>query len=187
GYMVPLAFMRLAALPLTSHGKLDRRALPDPELADLTATAYEAPQGENEVIIAGLWEQVLGLERVGRHDNFFELGGHSLLAVSLVERMRNAGLSADVRVLLGQPTVAALAASVGNGREIVVPDNNVPTGCTRITPDMLSLTRLDQAAIDRVVSTVPGGAANVQEIYPLAPLQEGILYHNLTAEQDDPY
>ncbi|WP_163029856.1 AMP-binding protein, partial [Pseudomonas viridiflava] len=77
GYMVPLAFMRLAALPLTSHGKLDRRTLPDPELADLTATAYEAPQGENEVIIAGLWEQVLGLERVGRHDNFFELGGHS--------------------------------------------------------------------------------------------------------------
>ncbi|WP_122869898.1 non-ribosomal peptide synthetase, partial [Pseudomonas viridiflava] len=107
GYMVPLAFMLLAALPLTSHGKLDRRALPDPELADLTATVYEAPQGENEVIIAGLWEQVLGLERVGRHDNFFELGGHSLLAVSLVERMRNAGLSADVRVLLGQPTVAA--------------------------------------------------------------------------------
>ncbi|MEE4103472.1 amino acid adenylation domain-containing protein [Pseudomonas viridiflava] len=187
GYMVPLAFMRLAALPLTSHGKLDRRALPDPELADLTATVYEAPQGENEVIIAGLWEQVLGLERVGRHDNFFELGGHSLLAVSLVERMRNAGLSADVRVLLGQPTVAALAASVGNGREIVVPDNHVPTGCTRITPDMLSLTRLDQAAIERIVSTVPGGSANVQEIYPLAPLQEGILYHNLTAEQDDPY
>ncbi|WP_163017706.1 AMP-binding protein, partial [Pseudomonas viridiflava] len=187
GYMVPLAFMLLAALPLTSHGKLDRRALPDPELADLTATVYEAPQGENEVIIAGLWEQVLGLERVGRHDNFFELGGHSLLAVSLVERMRNAGLSADVRVLLGQPTVAALAASVGNGREIVVPDNNVPTGCTRITPDMLSLTRLDQAAIERIVSTVPGGAANVQEIYPLAPLQEGILYHHLSAEQGDPY
>ncbi|SHM55254.1 amino acid adenylation domain-containing protein [Pseudomonas asturiensis] len=187
GHMVPLAFMRLTALPLTSHGKLDRRALPDPELADLTANRYEAPQGETEMIIAGLWEQVLGLERVGRHDNFFELGGHSLLAVSLVERMRNAGLSADVRVLLGQPSVAALAASVGNGREVVVPENKVPEGCTRITPDMLSLTRLDQAAIDRIVSTVPGGGANVQEIYPLAPLQEGILYHNLTAQQDDPY
>ncbi|MBC3953751.1 non-ribosomal peptide synthetase [Pseudomonas triticifolii] len=187
GHMVPLACMRLTALPLTSHGKLDRRALPDPELADLTANRYEAPQGETEMVIAGLWEQVLGLERVGRHDNFFELGGHSLLAVSLVERMRNAGLSADVRVLLGQPSVAALAASVGNGREVAVPDNNVPEGCTRITPDMLSLTHLDQTAIDRIVATVPGGAANVQEIYPLAPLQEGILYHNLTAQQDDPY
>ncbi|RMT79636.1 non-ribosomal peptide synthetase [Pseudomonas viridiflava] len=187
GYMVPLAFMCLDTLPLTSHGKLDRRALPDPELCDLTATLYEAPQGETEVIIASLWAQVLGVERVGRHDNFFELGGHSLLAVNLVELMRNAGLNADVRVLLGQPNVAALAASVGTGREIVVPANNVPAGCTRITPDMLSLTRLDQAAIDRVVATVPGGAGNVQEIYPLAPLQEGILYHNLTAQQNDPY
>ncbi|MBX8589129.1 amino acid adenylation domain-containing protein [Pseudomonas cichorii] len=187
GYMVPMAFIRLEALPLTSHGKLDRRALPDPDQSDLAAQVYEAPQGEVEVAIAELWAQVLGLDRVGRHDNFFELGGHSLLAVSLVERMRNAGLSADVRVLLGQPTVAALASSVGNGREITVPANLVPAGAARITPDMLSLSRLDQPTIDRIVETVPGGAANVQEIYPLAPLQEGILYHYLTADQGDPY
>ncbi|MCF5826594.1 non-ribosomal peptide synthetase, partial [Pseudomonas syringae] len=105
-YMVPLAFTRLDALPLTSHGKLDRRALPDPDLQELTAQAYEAPQGDVEILMAELWAQVLGLEKVGRHDNFFELGGHSLLAVSLVERLRTAGLSVDVRVLLGQPTVA---------------------------------------------------------------------------------
>ena len=187
GYMVPLAFTRLETLPLTSHGKLDRRALPDPDPAALAGHAYEAPQGEVEVLMAGLWAQVLGVERVGRHDNFFELGGHSLLAVSLAERLRNAGLNVDVRVLLGQSTVAALAASVGKGREVVVPPNRIPTDCTRITPDLLSLSRLDQAAIDRIVATVPGGAANVQDIYPLAPLQEGILYHHLTAEQGDPY
>jgi arthrofactin-type cyclic lipopeptide synthetase B len=187
GYMVPLAFIRLQSLPLTSHGKLDRRALPDPDQNDLAGQAYEAPHGSVEVTMAELWAQVLGVERVGRHDNFFELGGHSLLAVSLVERMRNVRLSIDVRVLLGQPTVAALAASVGNGREIVVPPNLVPAGCTHITPQMLSLSRLEQAAIERVVNTVPGGAANVQEIYPLAPLQEGILYHYLTASQGDPY
>ncbi|KEZ63684.1 peptide synthetase, partial [Pseudomonas amygdali pv. tabaci str. ATCC 11528] len=186
-HMVPLAFTRLDTLPLTSHGKLDRRALPDPELEELSGQAYEAPQGETETIMAGLWAQVLGLEKVGRHDNFFELGGHSLLAVSLVERLRNAGLSVDVRVLLGQPTVAALAASVGKGREISAPANRVPAGCTHITPDLLSLTQLDQMTIERIVATVPGGAANVQEIYPLAPLQEGILYHHLTAEQGDPY
>ncbi|MCF5617490.1 non-ribosomal peptide synthetase, partial [Pseudomonas syringae] len=186
-YMVPLAFTRLDALPLTSHGKLDRRALPDPDLQELTAQAYETPQGDVEILMAELWAQVLGLEKVGRHDNFFELGGHSLLAVSLVERLRTAGLSVDVRVLLGQPTVAALAASVGSGREIVAPLNRVPSGCTYITPELLSLTQLDQPTIDRIVASVPGGAANVQEIYPLAPLQEGILYHHLTAEQGDPY
>ncbi|WP_122303062.1 non-ribosomal peptide synthetase [Pseudomonas syringae group genomosp. 3] len=186
-HMVPLAFTRLQSLPLTSHGKLDRNALPDPDLQALTGQAYEAPQGETETVMAQLWAQVLGLAHVGRHDNFFELGGHSLLAVSLVERLRTIGLSVDVRVLLGQPTVAALAASVGKGREISAPVNRVPTGCTHITPELLSLTRLDQPTIDRIVATVPGGAANVQEIYPLAPLQEGILYHHLTAEQGDPY
>ncbi|WP_122872329.1 non-ribosomal peptide synthetase, partial [Pseudomonas viridiflava] len=130
---------------------------------------------------------VLGIERVGRHDNFFELGGHSLLAIKLVERLRAAGLKADVHVLLSQPTVAALAASRADIHEQAVPPNAVPPGCERITPQMLSLTCLDQSAIDRIVGSVPGGAANVQEIYPLAPLQEGILYHHLSAEQGDPY
>ena len=65
---------------------------------------------------------------IGRHDHFFELGGHSLLAVSLIERMRQAGLSADVRVLFNQPSLAALAAAVGSGREIVVPANRIAAG-----------------------------------------------------------
>ncbi|NIF19981.1 AMP-binding protein, partial [Pantoea sp. Cy-639] len=90
-------------------------------------------------------------------------------------------------VLFAQPTLAALAAAVGSGREIEVPANRVPGNATHITPDMLSLIALDQASIDRIVATVPGGAANVQEIYPLAPLQEGILFHHLSAEQGDPY
>ncbi|WP_241775486.1 phosphopantetheine-binding protein, partial [Pseudomonas corrugata] len=60
---------------------------------------YEAPQGAVETTLAQLWAELLKVERVGRHDHFFELGGHSLLAVTLIERMRQSGLSADVRVL----------------------------------------------------------------------------------------
>ncbi|EPN29963.1 non-ribosomal peptide synthetase SyfA, partial [Pseudomonas syringae pv. actinidiae ICMP 18807] len=77
GYMVPRAFTRMASLPLTANGKLDRRALPDPDPAYLLGHAYEAPLGEVEIAMAAIWAQVLGVERVGRHDNFFELGGHS--------------------------------------------------------------------------------------------------------------
>ncbi|WP_032706302.1 phosphopantetheine-binding protein, partial [Pseudomonas syringae] len=171
GYMVPRAFTRLASLPLTANGKLDRRALPDPDPAYLLGNAYEAPQGEVEIAMAAIWAQVLGIERVGRHDNFFELGGHSLIAVSLVEQLRKAGLKADVHVLLSQPTLAALAACQTDVSTFKVPANLIPAGCKQITPGMLSLVALEQPAIDRIVASVPGGAANVQEIYPLAPLQ----------------
>jgi len=186
-YMVPSAYVWLALLPLTANGKLDRKGLPVPDASALLSRGYEAPEGEVETLLAQIWQDVLKLDRVGRHDHFFELGGHSLLAVSLIERMRQAGLSTDVRVLFNQPSLAALAAAVGSGREIAMPANGIPAGCTRIVPSMLTLVSLDQAAIDRVVASVPGGAANVQDIYPLAPLQEGILYHHISAEQGDPY
>ncbi|NWA81486.1 non-ribosomal peptide synthetase [Pseudomonas sp. D2002] len=186
-YMVPSAYVWLELLPLTANGKLDRKGLPVPDQSALLSRGYEAPEGEVETLLAQIWQDVLKLERVGRHDHFFELGGHSLLAVSLIERMRQVGLSCDVRVLFNQPSLAALAAAVGSGREIVVPANGIPAGCTHITPSMLTLVQLDQTAIDRIVANVPGGAANVQDIYPLAPLQEGILYHHISAEQGDPY
>ncbi|MDT3313478.1 amino acid adenylation domain-containing protein [Pseudomonas sp. rhizo66] len=185
--LVPAAYVRLDSLPLTAHGKLDRKALPEPDQDAWLSREYEAPQGPVETALAQIWADVLNIEQIGRHDNFFELGGHSLLAVSLIERMRQAGLSADVRVLFNQPSLAALARALGSGREIAVPANLIAADCTHITPDMLTLTTLDQTSIDRIVATVPGGAANVQDIYPLAPLQEGILYHHLSAEQGDPY
>ncbi|MBC7210944.1 MAG: non-ribosomal peptide synthetase, partial [Pseudomonas sp.] len=132
-YMVPALFIHLDSWPLTPNGKLDRKALP---LPDLQARQYEAPQGETEVLLAEIWSQLLGVERVGRHDNFFELGGHSLLAVTLTARLRQAGLQVDVRTLFGQPSVAALAATLGQGGAVTVPANRIPAGCTQITPDM---------------------------------------------------
>ncbi|AZC38062.1 non-ribosomal peptide synthetase [Pseudomonas chlororaphis] len=185
-YMLPAAYVRLAALPLTANGKLDRRALPVPGQEAFISRGYEAPQGAVETRLAAIWAELLQVERVGRQDHFFELGGHSLLAVTLVERMRQAGLQADVRVLFDQPTLASLAAAVGGTREVEVPANRIVPDCLRITPDMLVLAQLDQVSIERIVATVPGGVANVQEIYPLAPLQEGLLYHHMT-EARDPY
>ncbi|QHF44605.1 non-ribosomal peptide synthetase [Pseudomonas sp. S35] len=186
-FMVPAIFVHLDALPLGPNGKLDRKALPAPGLDSVAVREYEAPEGDTEIALASLWAELLKVERVGRHDNFFELGGHSLLAVSLMGRMRRLGLSADVKVLFGQPTLSALAAALGGGREVAVPANGIVDGCSVITPDMLPLIALGQAAIDRIVAGIPGGAANVQDIYPLAPLQAGMLYHHRAEQGADAY
>ncbi len=111
-HMVPSAYVRLDALPLTSSGKLDRKALPAPDGDAYGTRTDEPPQGEVETLIARIWSELLGIERVGRHDNFFQLGGHSLLAVSLMERMRRESLAVDVRAVFTTPTLAALAAGV---------------------------------------------------------------------------
>ncbi|WP_262188203.1 non-ribosomal peptide synthetase, partial [Serratia ficaria] len=186
-FMLPAAYVPLEALPLTPNGKLDRRALPAPEEAAYAREAYAEPEGELETLLAGIWRELLGIERVGRHDNFFELGGHSLLAVRLMAQLRRAGLSAGVQTLFTAPTLSTLAQTLGAQREVSVPANRIDADGERITPEMLPLATLSQQDIDAVVAQVPGGVANVQDIYALSPLQEGILFHHLLAEQGDPY
>jgi len=113
-YMVPSQFVALEALPLTPSGKVDRKALPEPGGERPAVEAdYAEPRNETERLIAGVWKEVLGLERVGVHDNFFDLGGHSLLATQVVSRMGEAlGVELPLRQLFEKPTVAGLAAAV---------------------------------------------------------------------------
>ncbi|MGM9517050.1 condensation domain-containing protein, partial [Roseateles sp. DB2] len=196
-YMVPSAFVRLDALPLTPNGKLDRRALPAPDLQALAARGYEAPQGELEEQLAALWAEVLQLPRVGRHDNFFELGGHSLLALELVSRMAAHGLVGDVRMMFTAASLSQLAAQLPERQlaaaddwanaNVVAPDSRIPENAQDLTPDMLPLVTLSQQELDGLVAAVPGGAANVQDIYPLAPLQSGMLFHHLLEKDSDVY
>ena len=189
-YMVPSAFVMLERLPLTPNGKLDQRALPAPELRAYVSRQYEAPQGEIEEILAGIWQAVLRVERVGRQDNFFELGGHSLLIVQMLERLRRVGLSTEVRRVFDSATLADLASTLGSTtvEQFAVPPNLIPPDCEAITPPMLTLVELEAAHIEQIVQAVPGGAANIQDIYPLAPLQEGILFHHLLdAQRGDTY
>ncbi|WP_440531934.1 amino acid adenylation domain-containing protein [Variovorax sp. YR566] len=189
-YMVPAAYVVLDALPLTPNGKLDRKALPAPEGQAYGQRAYAPPQGEVEQVLAGIWSQLLGVQQVGRHDDFFELGGHSLLAIRLLEQLRRRGWSADIRSLFEHPRLAALAATIRRDdatTALAVPPNLIPPGCEAIESAMLTLVELDAAAIGRIVHATPGGAANIQDIYPLAPLQQGILFHHLLERDTDTY
>ena len=186
-YMIPSDFVVLEQFPISPNGKVDRKALSKARgaSAELKKAVVE-PRTPIERALVEIWCALLGVKEIGIHDNFFDLGGHSLLAVSLLEGMRQAGLHTDVRTLFATPTVAALAVAVGGASGVVdVPPNRIPPTCVAITPDMLPLVQLTPGHIERVVAAVPGGAANVQDIYPLAPLQEGILFHHLMASEGD--
>ncbi len=180
-YMLPSAIVLLENLPLTPNGKLDRRALPAPKMSAHISRRFEPPQGELEEILAALWCNLLHLDRVGRMDNFFELGGHSLLIVQLMERLRRKGLSVNVRTVYDNPVLVDLANELVPDRShtFEVPNDRIPFGCHAITPEMLPLVKLTPEQIETIVRTVPGGAENIQDIYPLAPLQEGLLFHHL--------
>jgi amino acid adenylation domain-containing protein len=111
-YMAPSAFMTLEALPLTTNGKINRQALPEPEPSQ-PLSGYVSPRTETEELLAGVWAGVLGIERVGIDDNFFEIGGHSLLATQAISKVRQAFLiDLPLRSLFEHPTISGLSKHV---------------------------------------------------------------------------
>ncbi|SCX63279.1 non-ribosomal peptide synthase domain TIGR01720/amino acid adenylation domain-containing protein, partial [Nitrosospira sp. Nsp1] len=129
-YMVPSAFVALAALPLTANGKIDRSALPRPAVARETAAV--APRTEDERRLADIFAEVLHLPQVGIHDNFFELGGDSILAIQIVARARAQGLRFTPRQLFEQPTIAGLLTITD--ATIIAAEQGTVTGTAPLTP-----------------------------------------------------
>ncbi|HYL97475.1 MAG TPA: amino acid adenylation domain-containing protein, partial [Blastocatellia bacterium] len=108
-YMIPSGFVFLDKLPLTANGKLDRRALPADAAVERLETSFEPPRTRAEESLAKIWQEVLGIERVGVNDNFFELGGDSIISIQIVSRAREFGLDVSPKDIFEKPTIAKLA------------------------------------------------------------------------------
>lgn len=169
-YMIPSAFVPLKKLPLTPNGKVDRQALPNPEQVrpELTET-FAPPRNPVEEKIAQIWAQVLQVERVGIDDNFFELGGDSIMTIQIAARANQDGIKITPKQMFDHPTVAGLAdmANVSQSSTIT----NSP-----------SQNSIDYALLKE---KLPAGLQieNVEDIYELTPVQQGILFHSLYAPE----
>ncbi len=174
GYMVPAAVVVVEGLPLTVNGKLDTRALPAPRYQD--TDRYRAPGSPVEEILAGIYAQVLGLERVGVDDSFFELGGDSILSMQVVARARAVGVLCRPRDVFVEQSVAGLAriaCITGSHGEAF--DEIGSEASTFASPD-LPLTRLTAEQLDALQRVYP-----IADVLPLTPLQQGLLFHTSDA------
>ncbi|SFI44374.1 amino acid adenylation domain-containing protein [Nitrosomonas sp. Nm34] len=170
-YMLPSAIVVLENLPLNANGKVDRKRLPEPEL--VSDKQYAAPEGEVEKTLAAIWAEGLGLGRVGRNDNFFELGGDSILSLQIVTQARRAGWKITPRQLFERQTIAALAP--------VAEPLSESMGETPSLIPLFERARLEDYLDESLLATLPFSNDDVEDIYPLSPTQEGMLFHTLEA------
>ncbi|MDC1162581.1 AMP-binding protein, partial [Tenacibaculum sp.] len=190
-YMVPMLWVEIATIPLTASGKLDRKALPDVDGTVLSNTEYVAPRNETEEELVTIWQEILGLTKIGVYDNFFELGGHSLLVIQLISRLQLIGYNIEAKHIFSNATIVAISEKLSSSISIYeVPVNGIIKETNHITPSMIPLVKgFHQEDIDSVISQVQGGVVNIQDIYPLSPLQEGMYFHYLMSDNEgrDPY
>ncbi len=168
--LVPSTFVFLEALPLTCNGKVDRVALPPPDPAEVGAEegSYVAPRTPLQALLAGIWAEALGLERVGLDDNFFGLGGDSILSVRVVARVNQAGLGLAPRHIFEHQTVAELAALLESATA-----QDWRRGGLQARPDAQGVPEMR-----------PDG---VEDIYPLSPMQAGMFFQTLYAPDSGVY
>lgn len=120
-YMVPSLWVQMESLPVTRNGKIDKKALPNPDASELIGNAFVAPGNKTEQQLADIWSNLLGVEKVGVHDNFFELGGHSLLATRIVSAIRKEmKVELPIKELFLHPTIAGLALQVDSQTQTVL-------------------------------------------------------------------
>jgi non-ribosomal peptide synthetase component F/2-polyprenyl-3-methyl-5-hydroxy-6-metoxy-1,4-benzoquinol methylase/aryl carrier-like protein len=181
-YMVPAAFVVLDRFPVTSNGKIDRKALPPPDFArpDLEQ-AYVAPRTPFETELAQVWSEVLRVQQVGVHDNFFELGGDSIISIQLVARANQAGIPLTPRLLFERPTIAQIAAHADEMSSTSSGSDDVSSGTSGL--ESMALAGVSRDDLQRAMK----GDRRVEDAYPLSSMQEGMLFHSVSAPESGVY
>lgn len=185
-YMVPAAVVVLDALPLTVNGKLDKRALPAPEYRSV-GTDYRAPSGPVEKILADIYAQVLGVDRVGVDESFFDLGGDSILSMQVVSRARAAGVHCRPRDIFVEQTVSAVAAvaSLSDGGAGIVDDGIGPVLATPIIHWLQSVPGPVDQFNQTIVLQAPVGVTEDDVVVILQALLDRHATLRLRAESGD--
>jgi amino acid adenylation domain-containing protein len=159
-YMIPARFIFLTALPLTTNGKVDRRALPAPDDArPALEKNFTPPRNETERKLAGIWSEVLGVAQVGVLDNFFELGGDSIRSIAILSRAQEQGLKLTLEQMFQHPTVAGMAACATSSE---------PAGERQPSRPFDLISAEDRERLPE----------DIEDAYPVARLQLGMFYHN---------
>ncbi|MCX8131564.1 MAG: amino acid adenylation domain-containing protein [Clostridia bacterium] len=185
-YMIPSAFMVLKEMPVDSNGKLDRKAFPAPllEIPDMEED-YVEPVTQTEKILAEIWADVLGLERVGIKNNFFELGANSIQSIQVVARAKQKGIELTPQQIFQHQTIAGLAEIINmclieDDKQINPTDSNLTLHGKRLE---IQLTEHDRARINGMLSEIQG----IEDVYPLSAVQENMLFRRLNANDTGLY
>jgi len=175
-YMIPAQFVRLEHLPLTTSGKVDKKSLPLPDIAASVRarSAYEAPVNEVQTALVSVWQEVLGVQPIGIDDHFLASGGDSIKAIVVASRLAGRGYRFDIPLIFHYPTIRELSAFVAP-----VTGESGPQSVAASARD------IDPAELDQLAGLFDPG--NVTAIYPLTPMQSGMLFHYLLDSRRQAY
>jgi amino acid adenylation domain-containing protein len=182
-YMIPAVFVQIPALPLTPNGKLDRKALPAPDYVRPELDQFVAPRNPVEAKLAQIWAEVLRVEQVGIYDNFFDLGGDSILTIQIVAKANEAGLKLTPKQLFQHQSIVELV-------DVCLKNEATPTE-QGLDIETLTSTPIQHRFFEQNFVNIPDDLLQkqqqIEDIYPLSPMQQGMLFHTLYDQNSAAY
>lgn len=167
-YMIPSLIIELLEIPVTANGKLDRKALPKPNLEEISSQEYVAPRNNSEETIAQLWIDILGYEKIGIHDNFFKLGGDSIIAIRLISKINKAfDIRLGVDQLYKNQTIAEFS-------ELMSKQQDDKQGIEKYNEVKTAVETLKNTVFEKM-----GNLDTIEDIYPMSDIQRGMVFSSI--------